>query len=202
MTQQAHWRFWNEAENFKKRDRGVDPVDAINIVQRALVLIGNAHFVFMTDRRKGLLIRILPECVDLVDDSMAKKALLKSKNYLYGKKFRKILTNDGKDYKELYEMFPQRNRVPEKNVYFGQKSHYSSENKQQQQQFFRYGPPSNNFRFWGQTSKGRYQRKSWPREPDKNDQELIQVRTACLFPKNPEQSSVPIAGRIKKFYPN
>lgn len=72
---------WNEAEKLKKRDKGVDPVDVINIVQRALVLIGNAHFVFMTDRRKGLLSRILPDCVDLVDDSMAKKALLKSKNY-------------------------------------------------------------------------------------------------------------------------
>lgn len=85
----------------------------------------------MTDRRKSLLSRILPDCVDLVDDSMAKKALLKSKKYLFGKKFRKILTNDGKDFKELYEMIPQRKRVPEKNVYFGQKSHYSSENKQQ-----------------------------------------------------------------------
>lgn len=75
---------WNEAEKLKKRDKGVDPVDVINIVQCALVLIGNAHFVFMTDRRKGLLSRILPDCVqnvDLVDDSMAKKALLKSKNY-------------------------------------------------------------------------------------------------------------------------
>lgn len=39
-------------------------------------------------------------------------------------------------------------------------------------------------------------------EPDKNDQELIQVRKACLFPQNPEQSSVPIARRIEYFYQN
>ncbi len=71
---------------------------------------------------------------------MAKKALLKSKNYLFGKKIRTILTKNAKDYKELYEMIPQRKRVPNKNVYFGQKSHYSSENKQQQQQFFVTGP--------------------------------------------------------------
>jgi hypothetical protein len=90
---------WNEAEKLKKRDKGVDPVDVINIVQRALVLIGNAHFVYMSDRRKGLLSRILPDCVDLVDDTIGKKALLKSRGYLFGKKFRKILTNDGKDYK-------------------------------------------------------------------------------------------------------
>nr|XP_034300380.1 uncharacterized protein LOC109617710 [Crassostrea gigas] len=37
-------------------------------------------------------------------------------------------------------MIPQRKRVPDKNVYFGQKSHFSSENKQQQQQFFVTGP--------------------------------------------------------------
>lgn len=126
----------------------------------------------MTDRRKGLLSRILPDCVDLVDNSMAKKALLKSKNYLFGKQFRTILTNNAKDYKELYEMIPQRKRELDKNVYFGQKSHYSSENKQQQQQFFfRNGPPSNNLRFGGQTSRGRYQRKSCPR--DKNQTRTI-----------------------------
>lgn len=63
----------------KKRDKGVDLVDVINIVQRAQVWIGNTYFVFKTDRRKGLLSRILPDCLDLVDDSMAKKALLKYK---------------------------------------------------------------------------------------------------------------------------
>ena len=38
----------------------------INIVQRAIILIGNAQVVYMTDRRKGLLRRILSDCVNLV----------------------------------------------------------------------------------------------------------------------------------------
>ena len=51
---------WNEAEKAKKRGKGLDPRDVIDIVERALVLIGNAHFVYMTDRRKAMLGRILP----------------------------------------------------------------------------------------------------------------------------------------------
>lgn len=37
---------WNEAEKLKKRDKGVDPVDVINIVQHALVLIWECPFCF------------------------------------------------------------------------------------------------------------------------------------------------------------
>ena len=40
---------WNEAEKLKKKQRGIDPRDAIDIVQRSLVLIGNAHYVCLTD---------------------------------------------------------------------------------------------------------------------------------------------------------
>ena len=35
---------WNEAEKLKKKQRGIDPRDVIEIVQRALVLIGNYIF--------------------------------------------------------------------------------------------------------------------------------------------------------------
>ncbi|VDI42972.1 Hypothetical predicted protein [Mytilus galloprovincialis] len=59
---------WTEAEKAKKRDRGLNPVDVIDIVQRALVLIGNAHYVYLTDRRRSMLGRVLPECLDLSTD--------------------------------------------------------------------------------------------------------------------------------------
>ena len=42
---------WNEAEKLKKKQRGIDPRDVIDIVQRSLVLIGNAHYVCLTDTR-------------------------------------------------------------------------------------------------------------------------------------------------------
>ena len=45
---------WSEAEKLKKKQRGIDPRDVIDIVQRYLVLIGNAHYVCLTDaRNKG-----------------------------------------------------------------------------------------------------------------------------------------------------
>uniref|UniRef100_A0A8W8IDG3 Uncharacterized protein n=1 Tax=Magallana gigas TaxID=29159 RepID=A0A8W8IDG3_MAGGI len=90
--------------------------------------------------RNGPLSRILPDCVDLVDDSMAKKALLKSNYYLFGKEFHKILTNDGKCYKELYKMIPHANGyltimfILVKSLISAQKT--SSNNSS----FFRYGP--------------------------------------------------------------
>ena len=36
---------WSEAQKVKKDGKGLNPDDVINIVQRALVLVGNAHFV-------------------------------------------------------------------------------------------------------------------------------------------------------------
>ena len=52
---------WQEAEKLKKANKGIDPNDVIGIVQRALVLIGNAHYVYMTDRRKTVLNKLIPE---------------------------------------------------------------------------------------------------------------------------------------------
>jgi len=46
----------------------LNPDNVINFVQRALVLVGNAHFVYMNDRRKTMLAKLLPECIDLIDD--------------------------------------------------------------------------------------------------------------------------------------
>lgn len=72
---------WNEAEKLKKRDKGEDPIDIINIVQRAItyIFIGNAHFVYMRDRRKGLLRRILSDSLNLVVDSIWQESLAEIK---------------------------------------------------------------------------------------------------------------------------
>lgn len=64
---------WQEPEKLKSADKGIDPNDVINIVQRASVLIGNVHYIYMTDRRKTLLRKLLPESVDLIYDSSGKK---------------------------------------------------------------------------------------------------------------------------------
>ena len=70
---------WQEAEKVKIANKGIDLNDVIDIVQRALVLIGNAHYVYMTDRRKTLLSKLVSECVDLIEDSFGKRALRKQK---------------------------------------------------------------------------------------------------------------------------
>ena len=90
---------WNEAEKAKRKGRGIDPRDVIDITQRALVLIGNAHYVYLADRRKSILGKILPDCMDLLSDNAGKKALLKANGELFGKKFRKLLTEESRDNK-------------------------------------------------------------------------------------------------------
>ena len=50
----------------------------------------------MTDRRKKLLGKLVPEYVDLIENSSGKRALRKSKNKLFGNKFRKLLAKDSK----------------------------------------------------------------------------------------------------------
>lgn len=66
---------WQTTEKLKSANEGIDPNDVINIVQRALVLMGNAHYIYMSDRRKTLLSRLFPESVDLIDDSSGIKAI-------------------------------------------------------------------------------------------------------------------------------
>ncbi|VDI51548.1 Hypothetical predicted protein [Mytilus galloprovincialis] len=110
---------WTEAEKAKKRDRGLNPVDVIDIVQRALVLIGNAHYVYLTDRRRSMLGRVLPECLDLLTDKDGKKALLKSSNELFGRKFRKLLTEESKDNRELFSLLETVRRSKNKASRFG-----------------------------------------------------------------------------------
>lgn len=54
----------------------------INIVQRAIIFIGNAHVMYLTDRRKGLLRRILSDCVNLVVDSICLESFAEIKRIL------------------------------------------------------------------------------------------------------------------------
>ena len=100
---------WQEAEKVKKANKGIDSNDVIGIVERALVLIGNAHYVYMTDWRETLLSKLVPKCVDLIEDSSGKRALKKSNDKLFGNKFRKLLAKDSKDNREFSDLL-QNNR--------------------------------------------------------------------------------------------
>ncbi len=44
------------------------PVTVIDMLRRAISLVGNASFCATSDRRKGLLAKLAPECLDLLDD--------------------------------------------------------------------------------------------------------------------------------------
>ncbi|CAC5412928.1 C1QL [Mytilus coruscus] len=68
---------WTEAEKATRRYHGLNPADVIDIVQRALVLIGNAHYVYLSDDRRSMFDRVLPSCIDLLADKDGKKDLLK-----------------------------------------------------------------------------------------------------------------------------
>ena len=59
---------WTEAERIKKCNKGMDPSDVISLVQCAIVLLGNAHFVYNIERRKSVLVKALPEAVDLLSN--------------------------------------------------------------------------------------------------------------------------------------
>ena len=74
----------------------------------------------MTDRRKTLLSKLVPECVDLIEDSSGKRALKNSKDKLFGNKFAKLLAKDSKDNRELSDLLPS-NRKGYKMGKFGDK---------------------------------------------------------------------------------
>lgn len=72
---------WVVEEKARKCKQDLNPDDIIDIAKLALVLLVNAHEVYMTDRCKALLGRLLPECLDLLDDRDGKKALLKDSSF-------------------------------------------------------------------------------------------------------------------------
>lgn len=104
------------------------------------------------------------------------------------------MINDGKDYKEMYEMIPQRKQVHVKNGFFWSKVSYELKKQATTTRavFFVTGPKQK-LPVWRP-----YQQRpisetilATRSEPDKNGQELIQVKTSYLFSQNPKQLSVP-----------
>jgi hypothetical protein len=73
-------------------------------VQRAIVLIGNAHFIFINERRKAIMATSMPENMDMLSEKEGLRALSESKRDLFGKSFLKLLAKDSKDNKELKDL--------------------------------------------------------------------------------------------------
>lgn len=86
---------WGEAEQISKTGKGMDPSDVIQFVQRAIMFVGNAHFLYNTD---------MPESVDVLSEKRYKKSLGKCKSDLFGKHFLKQLAKDNKDNRELKQL--------------------------------------------------------------------------------------------------
>ena len=83
----------------------IPPAVVIDMVKRAISLVGNASFCATSDRRKGLLAKLAPECLDLLDD----KALFTRGHVdLFGKKFKKNLLKDLKLSKEINNLMPRK----------------------------------------------------------------------------------------------
>ena len=81
------------------------PSVVVDALKRAVALVGNASFCAMNDRRKGLLAKIAPDCLDLLDDTTL---FTKDCQDLFGKKFKKHLLKDLKLGKEIDNLMPQR----------------------------------------------------------------------------------------------
>ena len=95
---------WTEAEHIRDNGQGMDPADVIQLVQRAIVLIGNAHFIFINERRKAIMATSMPENMDMLSEKEGLRALSESKRDLFGKSFLKLLAKDSKDNKELKDL--------------------------------------------------------------------------------------------------
>lgn len=80
---------WGEAERISKTGKGMDPSDVIQFVHRAIMFVGNAHFLYNRDRRKAVLAKTMPESVDVLSKKRYKKSLGKCKSNLFGKHFLK-----------------------------------------------------------------------------------------------------------------
>ena len=85
------------------------PSVVVDALKWALALIGNASLCAMNDQRKGLLAKIAPGCLDLLDDTT-----LFTKNCLdlFSKKFEKHLLKDLKLSKEIDNLMPQKWQTP------------------------------------------------------------------------------------------
>lgn len=144
---------WAEAERIKKLGKGMNPSDVIELVRRAIVLVGNAHFLYNNDRRKAILASSMPEAIDLLSNRKIIKALSKSHGNLFGQRFLKQVAKDNKNNKELRELLSFDNNNSRKRSYEGRKPY------RRQTQFFQ-GGPSSSLRFGGphRGQTGQYRR--------------------------------------------
>ena len=83
----------------------IPPAVVIDMVKRAISLVGNASFCATSDRRKGLLAKLAPECLDLLDD---KALFTRGHADLFRKKFKKNLLKDLKLSKEIDNLMPRK----------------------------------------------------------------------------------------------
>ena len=83
--------FWTLALQTNENGCKLPPSVVVDALKRAVALVGNASFCAMNDRRKGLLAKIAPDCLDLLENTT-----LFTKNCLdlFGKKFKKHLLKD------------------------------------------------------------------------------------------------------------
>ena len=51
----------------------MDPADVIQLTQRAIVLAGNAHYIFNYDRRKAVLAKTMPDNLDFLSEIKCQK---------------------------------------------------------------------------------------------------------------------------------
>ena len=154
-------KLWSASQNVlkSKQGQGVDPNDVILYLKAAVSLIGNAFFVFLKERRKSLLFKILPDCVDMLEDKKSRKVLKKSREFLFGRKFKKLLARESSEYKELKSLIST-SRFRGSRGTGGQRGTYRGRGGQYQRrpgrsrpgygQFFRQGPSD------VQQSGGRY----------------------------------------------
>lgn len=147
---------WSEAERISKTGKGMDPSDVIQLVQRAIMFVGNAHCLYNTDRRKAVLAKTMPETVDILSDKKYKKSLGKCKSDLFGKRFLKQLAKDNKDNRELKQLLTNGN---EKKTW-SQTKQFSDRNRQ-----FFLQRPSSSLQYGGRRQPDRRQFNQSQRYP-------------------------------------
>ena len=100
---------WTLALQANENGCKLPPSVVMDTLKRAVALIGNASFCAMNDRRKGLLAKIAPDCLDLLDDTT-----LFTKNCLdlFGKKLKKHPLKNLKLSKEIDNLMPQKRQTP------------------------------------------------------------------------------------------
>ena len=89
---------WQTALSAQSENTGIVPAVVVEAIQRAISLIGNASHCALVDRRKGLLAKVFPETLDLIDDPAL---FVPGTPDLFGKKFKKAVFKDLKLSKEI-----------------------------------------------------------------------------------------------------